>query len=516
MTPVKLSEIHFGERDALHEFMKQDRENIAILDNSFVVPPRVRMSELETGARFLVLGPKGSGKTTLLWHLKRKATESRNKIILFKSELRKEDRDRLDRMVDLVVVEDQKGVRFDSDYKTVWEWYLLKNVFGLIQREDIFEGHALYYDIRSLLNVKENRINTIYDNFHIESAKGKIKLAFGYGPLKSELSGEVDARRKDDQIDFLDLVRLVQSVVGKIVLEEGVSIRLFIDELEFFMSHEGDGERDRRLVRDLVFAINSVNSLFSRSGSNVTIVASLRSEILQSISSSGQEVEKVVDAFGVKLNWFHDNIEEHSVLRIFENKIRYSEVMLRGEYTHDVWKTYFPTQVNSKPVKNYLLDMGLHRPRGVVLRLLAALELSHDSYAFTERSFIDSEEAFGRYMLTEFADEIAAAYDEKESDQILALFRGFSFAFDASELQQRVRNLESNNRQRGAKPMNLRVEPVIRFLYRIGMIGNQFDLQTESGHWVHRNLWSFRGDVDPILSKRFVLHQSIRTVLQTL
>jgi hypothetical protein len=61
--PILLSDIHFGERDALHEFMKQDKQDITILDNSFVIPPRVKIEELLSGARYFVLGPKGSGKT---------------------------------------------------------------------------------------------------------------------------------------------------------------------------------------------------------------------------------------------------------------------------------------------------------------------------------------------------------------------------------------------------------------------------------------------------------------------
>jgi hypothetical protein len=276
-------------------------------------------------------------------------------------------------MVDLIIVEDQKKFRTEADYKSVWEWYLLKNIFSLITKDDILDGVAIYIDLKRILDIRDNRVTTIFDNFHVESTKGKNKLGFGHGALKSEISAEIEARRKDDKIDFLDLIRLVQSSVTKIKLKETCSIRLYIDELEFFLSQDGDGERDRRLVRDLIFATYYTNTLFSKSELNVVVLASLRSEILNSIITNNQEVEKITDAFGVKLNWFNDDTETHRVLEIFENKIKYSEVAVTGTHSVSPWSTYFPLKIETKSTKSYLLDMGLHRPRGVLLRLMAAL-----------------------------------------------------------------------------------------------------------------------------------------------
>ncbi|AWJ85258.1 hypothetical protein TSH58p_07135 [Azospirillum sp. TSH58] len=511
--PLNLSDIHFGERDALHEFTKQDRQNITILDNSFVVPPRVKMSDLESGARFLIVGPKGSGKTTLLWHLKRKMGDHRSKIILFKSDIRKEDRDRLDRMTDIVIVEDQNRFSVEADYKTIWEWYLLKNIFTIVHPDDVCQGIDIYEDIRKLLDIKENRLNTIYDNFHVQTVKGKILLSAGSKNLRSELSAEVEARRSDKEMEFLDLIRLIQDSIGKIKLKDSSIVRLFVDELEFFMSEYGDGERDRRLVRDLVFSIDYINSLFGRAGMDVVILASIRSEILNSFTSNSQEVDKIVDAYGVKLNWYHDNLENHRVLNIFENKIKYSEIDMAGEYSSDVWDAYFPKNVKGQNVRSYLLDQGLHRPRGVLLRIKAALELEDESNHFTEDSFLKSEDIFGGYMLQEFSEEISASYNETEKDEILSIFRGFSYAFDKKEIERRINLMTQRNKK--AIIGKIKTEQLIRYMYRIGMIGNQFDLKTEDGKILKRNLWSFRGEPNPAIDKRFILHKSVRKVMQT-
>ncbi|WAC49796.1 hypothetical protein OVA03_07820 [Asticcacaulis sp. SL142] len=511
--PIALSDIEFGERDALHEFMKQDRQQLNILDQSFVVPPRIKMSDLQNGARYLIAGPKGSGKTTLLWHLKR-SSDGKSKIILFKSDLLKEDRDKLDRMVDLIVVEDQKKYKIESDYKAIWEWYLLKNIFSLIDTNDVSEDKSLLSDIKSLLNIKETRINNIFDSFFVEKVKGKIKLSIGTDLLKSELSGEVEARRDNDKIDFLDLIRLIQSVMPKIKLNSNVKIRIYIDELEFFMSKDGDGERDHRLVRDLVFSIYKTNNMLSYLGFNIVIIASLRSEIFNSIATNNQEVEKILDAFGVNINWHEEDANSHPVLGIFENKIRFSEIESCGYSSEDVWLTYFPTSVGFKDIKGYLLDLGLHRPRGVLLRLKAALDVSTRRHTFHESDFVGSEDNFGRYMLQEFNDELSASHDEFERENLLSLVRGHHYAFDVEEIERRKSSLA--NKELGSSRFYGKIsgEYVVRLFYRIGLIGNQFE-NSSGNEKLIREQWSFRGYEDPVLAQRFVLHKSIRKALQT-
>ncbi len=508
--PIKLLNIHFGERDALHEFMKQDKDDLSILDNSFVVPPRVRIAELESGSRYFVLGPKGSGKTTLLWHLMRKEKNSSHRIILFKSEIRKEDRDRLDKMVGWVIVEDQKKIKTESDYKSVWEWYLLKNIFSLIKREDIISGQNVFHDIQKILNIKTNRINTIFDNFHINSVKGKINFGFGHGDFKSEIGAEIEARQKDANanLDFLDVLRIVKQFTQEIIFRNTTRVRLYFDELEFFMSSDDDGERDRRLIRDLIFSIYYINTLFSKCDANICILASLRTEILNSLHANNQEVEKIIDAFGVKINWYNRSETKQKIITIFENKIKYSEVMLEARHSYHPWATYFPEAVEGKEIKSYLLDLGLHRPRGVLLRLAAALEvIEDDDCKFEESHFLDSEESFGRFMLQEFTEEMSAFFDNKEREWILSLFRGHDFAFDYEELQKRVLYSKRKHNQISA-------EYIIKSLYRIGMIGNQFTINSDSGYENYRTYWSYRGNIDPIIEERFVLHLSVRKALQ--
>lgn len=512
--PILIEEIYFGERDALHEFMKQDKVDLQILESSFVPPPRIKLDELYSGARYIIVGPKGSGKTTLLWHMKRRNIPNKSKVILFKSQLRKEDRDQLDKMVDMVIVQDQKSYSQEADYKTVWEWYILKNVFRLIDPTDLLAGAELYHDIVLLLEADKNKFNTLYDKFHVGSVKGKVKINLDLGVLKSEIATEISARRTDDsRIELLDLVRLVQGSLSSLKFKANTSIRLYFDELEFFISTDGDGQRDRRMVRDLLFSVYNTNLLFSTAGLDVVTFASIRSEIVSSVQITTQELSKIISAFGVNLNWHNENTENHPILQIFENKIHGSEINQVGRYSEDVWSTYFPATIFDKEIKKYLLDSGLHRPRGVLLRLAAAAELAYGKRAFSAGDFINSEENFGEVILEEFTDEISATCDEAQKEAITALLRGYPYSFNREEFLRRISTIGERDAKLKKFFQEMGVDNLLRLLFRIGLIGNQFEL-SQGG--AVRQAWAFRGNADPLLDKRFVVHSSVRKVLATM
>ena len=52
---IEVQKIRFGDPDALHEFMKQDKDGSLVLQNSFVAPPRTSLSELKSGSKYLIV-----------------------------------------------------------------------------------------------------------------------------------------------------------------------------------------------------------------------------------------------------------------------------------------------------------------------------------------------------------------------------------------------------------------------------------------------------------------------------
>lgn len=508
---IEIKKIRFGDPDALHELVKQNKDGSRVLVNSFVAPPRADIAQLESGAKFFIVGPKGSGKTTFLLNLREAHDRHKSNLVLFKSKIRKEDRDQLDKLTNTVIVGDQGKFQVETDYKTVWEWYLLKNILRLLDENDIQEGKAYFRDVVLLLEADKRKFNSLFDSMKVEGARGFVKVKVGVGALSSEIGAEIDARRKEgDTLPLLDLVRLSQEAIKNIKLKEGTKCRLYIDELEFFLEEAGDGDRDRRMVRDLIFSVYNTNMLFEDAGLDVLCYACIRSEVINSFPGSSGELSKILRSFSVSLNWEPVNDEPSAVIEIFTRKIQNSEIEEMGFSGQDPWSSYFPKQVSGKEMRRFLLDMGSHRPRGVLLCLMAAAERAYGRTEFIEADFDDRDNVFAQSMLDEFKDELSASFYEKEIDAVFSLLRGKHYIFDASELRSRIGVLAKTTESVRKLRASHDVESIIKALYRCGVIGNFFRAE---GSNLQRQTWFVRGYPDPIMDKPFVVHQCLQRLL---
>ena len=510
---ISIEKIRFGDPDALHEYMRQEKEGSRVLFNSFIAPPKANVSQLENGSKFFIVGPKGSGKTTILLHLREVLGVKNSALILFKSKIRQEDRSKLDKMTRTIVVEDQGNFTVETDYRTVWEWYILKNTFRLINPSDVQEGIDYFQDVSLLLEADQKKFNTLFDTMKVEGVKGKVNLSVNVGALKSEIGAEIEARRKDigdNSIDLLDLVRLSQEALKNIKLKDDVSVRLYIDELEFFLEEMGSGERDRRMVRDLIFSVYSMNQTFHEAGIDALCYASVRSEVIHSFPGSSSELNKIMRSFSVSLNWEPAAGQPSSIMEIFRRKIENSEIE-EGEFpSSDPWSKYFPAEIGEKDTQRFLLDMGSHRPRGVLLCLLSAAERAWGRTEFIESDFEDNDNSFAQAMLDEFKDELSANLFDYEIDAAFSILRGRHYVFDLPEFTRRTNEasgtIASVNRLKSSK----RGEFVVAALYRPGVIGNFFKNEQNG---LPRQTWAARGYPDPILDKPFIVHQSLQRLL---
>lgn len=507
---IPVNKIRFGDPDALHELAKQNKDDSRVFINSFVAPPRANFEELLSGSKYLIVGPKGTGKTATLLHIRDSHDHHKSSLILFKSNIRNEDRLKLEKLTKTIIVEDQGSFAVEADYKTVWEWYLLKNIFRMLDEDDVLEGKDFFRDIVLLLEANKKKFNTLFDSMKVSSAKGSIKVKFGAGALSSEIGAEIEARRQENgEMDFLDLVRLAQAGLRNIRLKNNVKCRLYIDELEFFLEETGSGERDRRMVRDLIYAVYNTNMLCNQSSIDALCYACIRSEVIHSFPGSSSELSKIIKSFSVSLNWEPLPGQESAILEIFAKKIQNSEIEETGNFCDQPWLQYFPATIAGKDFKRYLLDMGSHRPRGVLLCLISAAERAWGQERFTETHFDDHDNAFAQAMLDEFKDEMSASMFDFEIDATISLLRGKHYIFTVSDIRSRLLQGDAINSVRKLRK-NRDAEFVVKSLYRCGMIGNFFLSEDTS---LQRQTWAVRGYPDPIMDKPFIVHQALQRLL---
>ena len=146
------------------------------------------------------------------------------------------------------------------------------------------------------------------------------------------------------------------------------------------------------------------------------------------------------------------------------------------------------------------------------MRLTAAAELAYGRTRFTKDDFDNSEQKFGEDMLEEFMDEISATYDEPGRKAILSILRGKNYAFTREDILSRMNAVADKNKEVKRLRDRLGVDNLLRLLFRVGLIGNHFTNENKKV----RQLWAVRGEANPLLEERFVLHQSVRAALSTL
>ncbi|NSY91456.1 hypothetical protein G6L58_13480 [Agrobacterium tumefaciens] len=116
-------------------------------------------------------------------------------------------------------------------------------------------------------------------------------------------------------------------------------------------------------------------------------------------------------------------------------------------------------------------------------------------------------------ILDEFTEEISASVPESEIKVIISLFRGNHYAFERSDIETSLRKISEKDKDTKLILNRIGVDNLLRFLFRIVMIGNQFEI-VENNVRNPRNIWAVRG-YEPLLDKRFVLHQSVRRIIAT-
>ena len=197
-------------------------------------------------------------------------------------------------------------------------------------------------------------------------------------------------------------------------------VYVLIDELELSVRNKHQFEKDIALVRDLIVAIDDINTVCTEKGTQIFIYAAIRSEVLRNVRAAGHELTKPIEDRGIEINWFQKggSYLDNPLLTIIENKIRASELL--GEYasSQNIWQDYFVPVINSDETRKYILNNSLYRPRDVIRMMTAIQNQIGSSEKFTQEMFDKAQQDYSDLMWTEIKDELRLSYSEDEVEAI--------------------------------------------------------------------------------------------------
>ena len=251
-------------------------------------------------------------------------------------------------------------------------------------------------------------------------------------------------------------------------------VYVLIDELELSVRNKYQFEKDVALVRDLIIAIDDMNTLCSNKGMQIHTIAAIRSEVLRNVRSTGYELTKPIEDRGIEINWFQKggDYKENQLLTIIENKIHASEQMSGFPPSKDVWKEYFGEDINGEETRKYILNNSLYRPRDIIRMMSAIHNQIGTSEKFTQEAFDKAQQEYSELMWTEIKDELRLSYSEDEVNAIFTLLNRITMPFTYEILSQRIAQLGKFYPRMPELLNSERLTQMLNKLYELGIIGN--------------------------------------------
>jgi hypothetical protein len=511
---LKLKELRIGKVDGKHEYLTPASEREHDTFDSFLVPESVDPLRLNNSDTFFVEGFRGTGKTSLLrWHAHQQANiaqDATTDFVLFKSDLTEDQRMHLSQEVGISWTDVEPGkMEISQDFKSAWGWFIVhkigENLKSHMDLTSVGSDGARAKVIR-LLGLDNDSVFRKAIGFmpKLEGARIKIKADVEF--FEAELSGDFSRSGSQGQTTLDALVRRIAAVLSTIEMVRPLYI--YFDELEAFYHTPEQHKRDQRMVRDLLFTIAAMNDRFRAAGLPIHILGAVRSEVIDSMGSLGQEVDRLVHDKGFLISWHHSNRSvSHPLIEIITKKIRMSENAAGLVQSKDPIGSYFPKAVDGLLIEAFLLDKSFYKPRDIVWRLSLAQKLFPNDTFFSRDVLHDTEAEYSGKLWDEVRYELSATYSDDEINVIEMVLAGGAAAFEISQIEQRFDEARKFSRTIGTLLDRRSVREIMTDLYRLGAIGNAFRTSAD-GNQI-RNRWVFRGDPTLLTEKRMEIHSAL-------
>ena len=124
--------------------------------------------------------------------------------------------------------------------------------------------------------------------------RGSIELTAAFVEnLSASLKLELDFDSQKKRINYAKLSKKVYQLFSQLEFSRS-PVYVLIDELELSVRNKHQFDKDVALVRDLIIAIDDMNTICSDNGIDIHIIAAIRSEVLRNVRSAGHELTKPI------------------------------------------------------------------------------------------------------------------------------------------------------------------------------------------------------------------------------
>ncbi|WP_156134304.1 P-loop ATPase, Sll1717 family [Ensifer sp. ZNC0028] len=502
---LALKSINFGDVDAKNEILKNSRAGDRTFFDSYSIPERIDIDKYLSGEKYFILGLKGTGKTALLRYLHDKVVRegSHSELILFKTHVTEEDRQKLSASAGYQIVSVNDVSAFIQDFKESWKWLIYQKIATKLRDSGYNDTYAI--KLYKITGLSENRIGGAIGAMFSKLSSGTLKFSGDALGVALELGVEIVSRSEESgKASLSDINRACSELLKSIRQQKNLYI--FFDELELFYQTPEQFDRDRRIIRDLIYAISHINAESAEYGRRIFLISSLRTEVLHSVLELGHEIGRDVDDYGDRLDWSSSTDgPEHPLLKIVARKISVSSETPVSE----VWRKFFPEKINNQDYFKFILNSSYYRPRDIVRLLRVARDYNNESDSFTTAHFDQTSLEYSRQTWLEITEELLASYRTEKIAALQRFFLGFSTHFKKIDIESRVAKKYESDSEVNELFNKRDISRTLSDLYRIGVLGNDFAVRNSMGSVSRRNRWIFRGNTTLNDAERMTIHKSL-------
>lgn len=507
---MNISNLHIGSVDAKNELIDESPTSKQQFYDSFLVPENIVVDKFLNGQQFFILGLKGTGKTALLRYIAIEAEKKNFKthFVLFKTNFTEEDRDTFKRAAYTVAnTSEINSDEVGDDYVSIWQWFFHREIVKFIKENKdyhIFEDdNNLEKYIACVSAPKLGDEKSGIKKWLPKIKRGNIEIEAG---MKEFITGKIglDLEWTDDnKVMFSSIVRQSDELFKRLKPSTG-KFYLMIDELELSLTKQKQYRRDIALIRDLVIAVSNLNKLSRSQNFGTFLITSLRSEVLNSVSSTGKEINKDTTDFGINLYWHYSfrNQKEHPLMNILYKKIQLSERLNNVQVSansDEVLARYFVSHVQNKSVFEYILLQTWYRPRDIVRLLTIAQKLFPNNSQFSHDVFDAIRRQYAQDTWIEITEELKAKFTNEQIEGIKLILTGVKVPFTLAEIVMEAEQKKGLYNEVETLLNENKLPSILSILYNLGIIGN-------TGEKVR---FAFRGDDSLLLTKSMKIHDAL-------
>lgn len=505
---MKFKDIMFGKTDASNEL---NEVGDSFYVSSFLEYEKYQIQDFLTGKRYYIMGRKGTGKTALLKYLECKFRENPENLVVpirFKSDFDEIDKKNVKNASVIIqdeVIEDNENKSLKS-YVSAWQIYLIYQIFKRMYSNNA--EYSVFVDSKDskllwkLLKMiyGENGSGKIVPKI----TKGSINVSAGTTGIDAGLAVEIEYH--DDKVNYELTAKKIIDIYKRLHFDK-TPVYILVDELELSVKTKKMRDADIELVRDLILAVDRMNTISKDMSYDINMYASVRTDVVDSVLSSGYEINKCIEDYGVTIEWYQRGGDYHDspLLRLLEKKIRASEKAFSKETSKNIWDKYFAKAINGTEIQRFLLNYSWYRPRDVV-RMMQFAQNYCDKNAekVNQEVFERAVQQYSNRMWNEVSEEISLKYSPDDMKAIKKILTGIQVPFDLGYINNRVKILAENYDYVESFYKKYRIPELLDSLYDWGIIGN-------SGE---RMVFSFLGYKEIDITKPMIIHTPLRNYFE--